>query len=446
MLALLIAGACTAESAGEAEHLQVIGVMSEAVPTVMELGWANTEMADSLSIEWGPTDEYGEVLDLGDGTPGEGVLVGMEPNSEYHWRMAAQIGDRTVATGDHTVHTGSAPRAVPDLEVESTGETTGGFILTSMLSNEAYSTLYDHNGKPVWWAAPPEGNFVTESRVALDGSGVDFQSWHKEEAHLLAVNWDGTQVLDTPTPGGHHDFDLLPDGSYAYCWSDKRTATLDGVEFDVVGDTIVELQPGADAASAKPVWSAWDSLPVRAAPAGDSGFYEGALDWTHCDSLAYEAATGHYMVSMYAIGTVAEVDRESGQMNWAFGGADDQFTLANGSLFTSAHSPAPIDGGLRLFDNREGDPPYSRVVSYELNESTRTATEGESISLGEEYYSQILGDTVLLPDDHMLISWGTMGVITELDADRNVVWKGSTDIGTITGFLRDVPTAGGRIR
>ena len=40
------------------------------------------------------------------------------------------------------------------------------------------------------------------------------------------------------------------------------------------------------------------------------------------------------------------------------------------------------------------------------------------------------------------MSWGSLGMLTELDADREVVWQGELPLGQVVGFTSDVQVPG----
>lgn len=444
--AALLLVLCACETSPGASGLSAEGTLAAAMPTVLEVSWSGAEAGATVFAEWGADEQYGQRVELGSGAEGEGVLVGLHPDTEVSWRLVTDDG----ATSDGAVvQTGSAPTDLPTLEVTATGETTGGLVLTSTLDGRtAYAVAYDHEGVPVWWSPFGEGEGIfTDVRPTADGRGVVYQTtdlkMEVDIAKITVRGWNGEELETTVTPNGHHAFVTLPDGGYGFCAVDVREAEIDGETWSVVGDLIAELPPGGDAETdLRVVWSSWDTLPNRADPEKGAGFYSFGLDWTHCNGLAYDAEREKYLVSMYMLGSVAQVDRATGAMDWVLGGEDGTLRFVGGQPFTAVHSPEVIDGGVRLFNNYVRDPLHSQVVAYTIDEAAGTATVVETVDLEREFYSYILGDTNALPDDHLLVSWGSSGFLTELDAARDVVWKGSLPLGVIVGFSSDVQVPG----
>lgn len=440
------------ETASEPSTLEATGALAPEMQTVLEVTWSGAGEGSAVYAEWGADDTYGQRVLLGAGDSGDGVLVGLHPNATVHWRVATDDG---AASADSTVEAGSAPVDLPELAVSNVGETTGGLVLTSTLDGvEGYAVAYDHEGVPVWWVASGEEGPFTDVYPSPDGRGVIYQTTDPKLLEDIATvtfrAWNGEVISTTRTPNGHHDFVVLPDGSYGFCMIDVRDVEIDGEAVTVVGDAIGEIPAGGDPETdVRTVWSAWDAFTMRATPAEDSHFYPFGLDWTHCNGLAYEPATGEaangkYLVSMYELGSVTQVDAATGATDWILGGLDGTLTIPDGEGFLVAHSPEPVAGGLRLFNNRatEETPPHSRVLEYQIDEAAGSASLVESIDLTGEYFSFILGDSNALPDDHLLVSWGSLGMLTELDANREVVWQGELPLGQVVGFTSDVQVAG----
>lgn len=435
------------ETASEATELEASGSLAVEMQTVLEIDWSGAGEGATVYAEWGSDDAYGKRVLLGSGNAGAGVLVGLHPSSEVHWRVTTQEG---AASPDATVETGSAPVDLPELTVSNVGDTTGGLVLTSTLDGvEGYAVVYDHEGFPVWWVASGDEGPFTDVYPSPDGRGVIYMTTDPKLLEDIALvtfrAWNGDVISTTRAPNGHHDFVVLPDGGYGFCMIDVREAEVDGTMLTIVGDAIGEMPAGGDpVADLRTVWSSWDAFPVRATPGNDSHFYPFGLDWTHCNGLAYEPEEGKYLVSMYELGSVTQVDAATGATDWILGGEDTTLAIPAGETFIVAHSPEPVDGGLRLFNNRatEATPPHSRVLEYQIDEAAGTASQVESIELGGEYFSFILGDSNALPEEHLLVSWGSLGMLTELDADREVVWQGELPLGQVVGFTSDVQVPG----
>lgn len=452
MRVLLLAGllalpAC--DSAAPPAALSASASVAELQPAVFTVRWKGAGAGAAVVAEWGYDADYGHRVALGSGDEGEGVIVGAHPASTVHWRV---IGEDGRATEDATIQTGELPLTIRMFEVTDSADALASLVLTSTLDNQrADAVMVDRTGTPVWWlasAGPKEG--FSDVRPAADGRGIIYQitdpKLQNDIATIIERGWDGEVLTQTTTPSGHHAFVELPDDRYGYCMIDVRETTVEGETTMVVGDAIAEIPKGGDPATdVRIVWNAWDALPMRAKFEGDSNFYTIGLDWTHCNGLTYDETTGKYLMSSYTLGSVFQIDRATGSTDWVLGGPDGTFTLPEGARLNTIHSPERVAGGVRMFNNRHSEPPYSRVVTWNVDEAASTATEGESIDLGAAYYSQILGDASDLPEDHLLISWGASGLLTEVNANRDVVWEASLPLGVIVGFSGVLPSLPGEI-
>lgn len=447
MLAGLVGCDATATDTSGAGSFSAHGALAEAVPTVLVVEFTAPEGAGPVVVEWGPTAQYGHSTPIGEGTAGRGAVVGLHPDTVYHWRAVVEIDGERIEGADQTVTTGSASQFLGALTLDAPGDPTFGHVLTSTLGHDATAVIYDEEGVPVWWMIAEEGAVFTEVRLNPDGSGVLLQrmdGYRKSDiGAVLAYAWDGTLQSETRTPGAHHDFVVREDGSYGYCATDTRMTDVDGVQTSVVGEALREVAPGGAEADIRTVWTSWDTLPVRVDPDTDQGFYPEGLDWVHCNGLAYDADTYRYTMSAYALRSVLAIDGATGELVWVFGGEDNQFSPAEVATFREAHSPEPLADGMRLFINRTGDAKISRVARYRLDADALTVEELPGITLEGSLYSPILGDSNALPDGHVLVSWGFAGTLTEVDEAGELVWKGSASLGTIMGFAEVVAEPGG---
>ena len=442
----LLACPTDTDSGDAGSAITATATLSALIPTVVVVEFDAPPEASSVRVEWGESDAYGHVTEIGVGGVGSGAVVGFHPATEYHWRAVAVTDAGVVSGPDQTISTGSLPVDVSDLTVERPGEPTFGYVLTTLQGMSGGAVIYDEDGVAVWFVLPDEGSDFWGVRVKGDGSGVLLQvigNRNAEDGATRDYAWDGSLVSETPTPGAHHALVETEQGHYGYCSIDVRETDVDGVATSVVGEAIREIPHGGSDADILTVWTSWDTLPVRVDAATDSGFYPRGLDWIHCNGLAYQPERQAYTLSSYSLGSVIEVDRTTGTNNWVFSGADNEFEIEGGRPFRDAHSPDPTADGFWLFVNRTDSDRYSRVARYVLDVDAMTAVQGASIELDRAYYSPILGDTNALASGGLLVTWGLAGVVTELDAAGDAAWIGSTNLGSVIVLGEPVLQPGG---
>ena len=234
-----------------------------------------------------------------------------------------------------------------------------------------------------------------------------------ETSALVALPLDAEVPASTlTTPEGHHAFTLLPDGGSAWLATESRP--VDGET--VLGDRIVV----ADAAGNERVaWSSFDTLPITRHEAWDSLGPE--KDWTHANALAWDAGRGTWLVSLYWLRQVVEIDDATGAV----------LRLLDGHLTESAfgpqHASSPEGDAILLFDNALQDRPsrvarfgWDGALQWEWTPAARTNT-------------LVLGDAERLADGRLLTSWGTSGKLIALDAAGAPIWAARAPAGIVLG-------------
>ncbi len=248
---------------------------------------------------------------------------------------------------------------------------------------------------------------------------------------------DGTPLDSARCEWGHHDFTILPDGRFAYLYADIRDYHGD----QVVGDRVVLVD--ADGGNPTTIWNAWDELVPDERIFGNDPFYPNALDWTHGNSLNYDAGTDSLMLSLHNLDTVYNLAID-GTLNWSLGTNGTVEIAGNNTDFAHQHGAKMVPGttdDVLVFDN--GDGTNSEASRYHLNFDTMSATRTWTEDNGGRYTSYILGDAMMVGEGNYFVSWGSEGEITEYTPDGEVVWRGAGELGTTTGYISFHPTMGG---
>jgi hypothetical protein len=173
-------------------------------------------------------------------------------------------------------------------------------------------------------------------------------------------------------------------------------------------------------------WNAWDHLNI--ANYNYLNLSANFINWMHGNSMHVDADS-NIIISNRRSSEIIKIDRENGQIIWILGGPNNQFTIMNDAYngFNRQHDARRLENGnLLLFDNgNDHDPPLSRAVEYELNETEMTANMVWDFSHPEGYVGLAMGSVQRLPNNNTLINWGRLveevGVITEVDPNNNIV-------------------------
>ena len=396
--------------------------VSEVIPTVATLRWTTSQPADA-TVTFGPGEPSGTTLsDPADGQlDHEVVLFGLLPATGYSVAVESLAGGQATAT----FTTGAVPTSLPTLSVQVLDEDAapGGYLLTSLLTSPLSVVILDADGTFLWWHFDErDQTAIGRVRLSADGDAILYDAFPtygadpEDPTHeIVRVSLDGTHVDVLDTPGHHHDFAQLGDGTLAYLAEDRRD--VEGEE--VIGDQLVELRPDG---THDVVWTAWDHIPYDPAdvPPGP--------DWTHCGALLHEPIEDAYYLSSHNLDAIWKVDRATGELLWTFGGPRSDFTVAEpGALPYHQHQLQVLGDHLLVFDNRAPQTHSSRVVEYQLD--GWLATEVWGYEAEPPIYNFAMGDVHRLAGDVTLITWSTAGQIDAIDDDE-LVWRLNLDLGS----------------
>jgi hypothetical protein len=399
--------------------------VSEVIPTVATLRWTTSQPADA-TVTFGPGEPSGTTLsDPADGElDHEVVLFGLLPATEYSVAVTLIDAQEGQATANFT--TGAVPTSLPTLSVQILDEEVApdGYLLTSLLTSPLSVVLLDTDGTFLWWHFDErDQTAIGRVRLSADGEAILYDTFPTYGAdpddpthEIIRVSLDGTDVEVLDTPGHHHDFAQLDDGTLAYLAEDRRD--VEGEE--IIGDQLVELRPDG---SHEVVWTAWDDIPYDPAdvPPGS--------DWTHCGALFHDPVEDAYYLSSHNLDAIWKVDRATGELIWTFGGPRSDFTVAEpGALPYHQHQLQVLDDHLLVFDNREPQTHSSRVVEYRLD--GWLATEVWAYEAEPPIYNFAMGDAHRLDGDVTLITWSTAGQMDVVGADDDLVWRLNLDLGS----------------
>ncbi len=377
-----------------------------------------------------------------DGTTHEAVLVGLAAGLDYAWRAVATLeGGEELASEPATFSTEAQPLWLPAVTVSVPSETpsSDGFVLTTVLSTESSVAILDHHGRYVWWWRGAEDELPCQARMAADGQSVllmivDAQM-DTDIGAIRRVALTGETLSDLRAPLAHHDFIELADGRIGYIAYDDR----DWGGVHVAGDALVLLDPESGVGT--PLWSTWDDL----VPGDTAGYPQSAvgLEWTHANGLAFDGATGDWLVSLHNVNTIVRLGGD-GALRWQLGGDQSDFQHAGGETFALQHSPEFTPEGVLFFDNREpqSEGLYSRAVEVRLDETAGSYETTWIYDGGRQIFTAFMGSAERMPDGRTLVGWGSGGRLDLVDPGGRVTWRLDFAIGFPLGFSHPLPTLG----
>jgi len=229
----------------------------------------------------------------------------------------------------------------------------------------------------------------------------------------------------------YHDIQLLANGGYLLQAYDSISVNMSEIISGGNTNAMVILLIIQEFDSNKNLifeWNAWEHLNI--ADYDNLDLTDNKIVWMHGNSIHVDVDS-NIIISNRRSSEVIKIDRNNGEVIWYFGGPNNEFSITNDPYngFSRQHDVRRIENGnILLFDNgNDHDPPISRAVEYEIDESEKTADLVWDFSHPQGYVGLAMGSVQRLPNNNTLINWGRLlnqgAVITEVDYDKNIVFE-----------------------
>ncbi len=435
-LALLACdGGDDSASQGEAPVASIRASLHEPIDSLILLEWEQLGPA-STWVEFsadGETWLQSPARELEAGSQ-EQLLLGVPYDSQASYRLVCDQGEGPLESALGSIATGQQPEGVPTLQVLSSRREAWDpeldYVLASIdVQNEAgvsvgtYSFIFDRGGRVVWAWETPALRATIHPRVASDGASflIDYGSYWAifdggAASQVARITIDGTELARYDTPGMHHPFTDMADGSIVW------TATDDD---DM--DTLMRLNPEGETET---IW-------------GCNKLHEELGIQTYCASntVAWNEPDDSFLVSFYSTNTVVQVDRAGGEPirwfgqlpgGWSFDPEDSTFWWQHGVHFTEA--------GTLLVSAKETSMGTETVVrEYELDQESQSLVQIWTFGDGQGVYGAEMGEAHRLSGGNTLHNYGSGARVREITAGGEVVWDLDFSSGTYLG--RTTPIA-----
>jgi len=430
---LTLACACEADEDPRAPR-EVNAEVSEHIATVVTVRWSSDEPTIGY-VEYGPTEamEHKTPLGKAESMEHEQLLLGLTADTLIHYRVVTWDGDDAAASDVRTIRTGDLPVGFPRLEVEGDGNDL--FTIVPVLGSTTAVVILDPDGKIVWHHRDDRELDFYRARLSVDGKSLLYNAASvsgdpADNSELVRVALDGSESSSVEVPLLAHDFVEHPDGTLAAIVVEYRD--VDGTE--VRGDKIVEIDP--EDGTQTTVWTSWDCFDPEEWP-GDSPDH----GWTFANALDYEPAEEAYYLGMRNFSSIAKIDRGSGACEWVLGLSAPTFEFADGSArFLHQHQFHVRGDRIVVLDNEGSPGNESRVIEYQLDFETKTATEVWSYVSDPTVYTFVLGEPTRLDDGSTFVNWSSAGMLERVSEDGESLWKLSSPAGFAFGFHTLAPS------
>lgn len=366
--------------------------------------------------EWRQTP----VRTLGVG-PQEQVVAGLPYGWEVELQVVVSTHQEQAASAATTAWTTDPPEGLPAPTVELARpwlfDPHTAFVMVNTNEPGSWDTgwwtmILDRQGRVVWARPSDEQTSTIFGAPAPGGRSLLLDQstfWtlfdQGERSEVLELQLDGTVLQRWSTPGLHHDFVGLPDGSII--WG----ASALGLE------SLQELSPDG---SQRTIWTC------------DPGQVGGMCT---SNAVSWNEETDTLLFSLVTLNSVVELDRRTGEeLRW-FGDQPQSYSLdpAFGQFYKQHGVQLTEEGTLLMscWDAEEGQ--RLLVREYEIDDEQQTLELIWTYVQEPEVFAYVLGDVVRLDSGNTLHSLGRGGHLRELSAEGelawDLAWPESTDIG-----------------
>jgi hypothetical protein len=419
VLALPLAGCrgCDAEGSLDAE-LEV--VPDDDTPTALATWTADDDVRTRVEVEGDDRTVVGDWSPAGAGEV-KLRLLGLRPDADWTATLLTEDGSRSEPV---SFTTAALPIDFPGLTIEGTAGWSG-WILTSVIADDAWAVLFDQDGQVSWFARGVADKQPIRTSMRRDRVGVyvgtEIIQGGAAEGEIDSYDWGGDLIEAFDLPHFTHEFHEFEDGSFVWVEDDCRE--IEG-EAETCGDRIMT---GAPAGGGTERWSTFDSYdPVEDGDPPETG------DWTHANAMRVDEEAGILWLGFRGLDAIVAFDLETYEIIEQIGGPQSDYNFEKGERPIDQHQFQWLDdGSLLLHDNRKADV-GSRVM--------RLAFDGAEVSVVEEFqhnpplWDYILGDVDRDAEGNTLVTWSVGGVMEDFDADNQSLWTMSLEFGNAFAY------------
>lgn len=332
-----------------------------------------------------------------------------------------------------------SPDSIPPFTIYNPGNTASGYLF---ISNFNTSSVYYRNllilnndGSPKW-------------AQQLQASAYDFKkqndnliTYYEEMIHFFVGRNSSYQLVDTFACGNGYSTDIhelvvLEDGSAWLMSYDPQYVDMSLVVPGGKTNAIVTGLVLQKIDSLKHVvfqWRSWDHFQITDATHEDLLVI--SIDYVHGNSIDVDT-DNNIIISSRHMDEITKINTQTGNIIWRLGGKNNQFTVSNDTIgFSHQHFARRLSNGhLMLFDNGNyHSPSFSRVIEYNLNETTKTAEISWQYRHSPDIYAFAMGSSQRLSNGNTLIGWGSATTtLTEVNPAGQVVYELSLPSGQMS--------------
>jgi hypothetical protein len=390
--------------------------LHESIESLVYLSWQQPSAATTW-VEYGFDEgawsrSPAEFREAGEHTE---LLLGIPYDTEVRVRVVSEEDGAEAVSDEVTASTGLVPEELPLPEVlvsePALWEPGTNFMLGSINPSPGgwffghyWMFIVDRQGRVVWARRGEGYNFTIYLQVSRDGDilwdeatfWADLDSGAASKVHRMKI--DGVVTESYDTPGLHHAFRELPDGSLLWGNALTEYETLDRLYPDGTHET---------------VWDCTDFYVTQALGG-----------WCHSNAIFLSEATDSVLVSLPDPDSVLELDLATGDvLNWWSHLNESWSVDPPDATFWFQHGTTITDQGTLLLSTHATENDIDAVVrEYEIDPDGQTLHQIWSHGLGDGIDAEFSGEARRLPSGNTLHNTGTTPRVREITPDGAVVW------------------------
>ncbi|MBD3410851.1 MAG: hypothetical protein GF419_11665, partial [Ignavibacteriales bacterium] len=373
--------------------------------------------------------------------PSASLIVNAYPDYTIDPRTADESFAQTLSSADTA--------SLPAMTVTHTGTTGEGAVVGSIIVTDpsyiSYNFAIDDAGDAVYCKTFPSRTWdFTRHANGLFSYGRQLKSYGGfTEVEFVLLDENLTEFDTVQMVGGytadHHHFEILPNGNRLVEAYDIRQIDMSEIveggkpNAFVIGSVLQEIDADGDLVFQ---WRSWDHIPIN-----DSfvDLTQNWIDYMHTNAFIVDIQ-GDYLASARHLSQIFKIDRRTGEVVWRLGGEKNDFAFVGEDdsnapwYFSMQHDVRRLaNGNILIFDNgNQHSTHVTRVVEYDIDDSTMTATPVWEWSHPDGVKSGHSGNSRRLPNGNTIIGWGSsvQPSVTEVNSAGEIVWEMSHDEAT----------------
>ena len=330
-------------------------------------------------------------------------------------------------TATYVVH--CLPAELADIRVTRRPGVSDGLLLVSAFCCGHYhAAVVDNHGVPRFHRLGGPNFRRHGNGPLLAGRRVRSSDALHGRIRLFDNDFELIRTVSTVAPIPHadfHDFLFTDEGNYLFISYPGTVRDLSGFTNDrgepysseqrMVDSVIQEVTPAGVEVFR---WNSWHHLKLA-----DCYFGGTKLSYPHLNSL--QLVDGDIVAGLRNCAQAVRIDRSSGSgaIEWQLGGTapprnaateyleivDDpagEICALHQPTLTAAATVVLFDNGIRCLGARKNEPPFTRVVEYDVSDGERAVFKREYRRPAGHGFSIHAGGVTVLDNGHWLITWG----------------------------------------